>query len=61
MGGLTQDDVARALKISRSTVNRAESGEEIHGENGRRICEFLNVDLVKAVVPRVSEGDGNAA
>lgn len=59
---LTQTAVAVKLGMSTATVNSAENGADIHASTGRRICEFLGIDLAKAVIPRVAnEGDGNAA
>lgn len=67
--GLTQGQVAEALKMSIATVSFAESGYEIHARTGVRLCDFLNIDLAEAVIPRVpatapssnNEGDGDAA
>lgn len=58
--GLTQAGLAKALKISVPTIARAESGSDIHPTTGKLICEFLGVNLARAVVPR-SEENGDAA
>lgn len=58
--GLTQAEVSDALTMSIATVNKAENGGEIHPGTGKRICEFLGVDLAKVVVPRAEES-GDAA
>lgn len=58
--GLTQAQLAEALKISIPTIVRAENGGEIWPSTGKLICEFLEIDLAKAVIAR-DEGDGDAA
>ena len=55
--GLTQDELAQGVGISVPTVVRAEKGEEIWPTTGRELCQFLGVDLEKAVIPRVGNGD----
>lgn len=60
--GLTQAEVAVALEMSIVTVNSAENGKGIHPETGRKLCEFLGIELATTVVPREEhEGDGDAA
>lgn len=59
--GLTQAEVAEQAGISVPAVVRAEKGDDIWTSTGRQLCEFLGVDLEKAVVPRVKDGDGDAA
>ncbi len=66
--GLTQGQVAEALGMSIATVSYAESGYEIRNSSGVKLCDFLNIDLAEAVVPRVpatssgaDEGSGDAA
>jgi transcriptional regulator with XRE-family HTH domain len=53
--GLTQQQLAEALEMSAPTIVRAENGGDIWPTTGKLICEFLQVDLAKAVVPE--EGD----
>lgn len=55
--GMTQDELAQGVGISVPTVVRAEKGEEIWPTTGRELCQFLGVDLEKAVIPRVGNGD----
>jgi transcriptional regulator with XRE-family HTH domain len=59
--GLTQQQLADALKISAPTIVRAEGGGDIWPTTGKLICEFLDVDLAKAVVSSAQDGDGDAA
>lgn len=59
--GMTQAEVASAMGISVPTLVRAEKGEEIWTSTGRELCEFLEIDLEKAVTPRVRQGAGDAA
>lgn len=54
--GLTQGEVAEALKMSIATVNAAENGKDINPGTGKRICDFLTVDLAEAVIPRIGVG-----
>lgn len=59
--GLTQAELADNLGISIPSIVRAEKGDEIWTSTGREICEFLGIPLEKAVIPRVREGNGDAA
>lgn len=65
--GLTQGQVAEALKMSIATVSSAENGYDIRASSGIRLCNFLGIELENAVVPRIpvvpvtSGGDGDAA
>lgn len=59
---LTQTDVAEALEMSIATVNKAENGAEIHPSTGRKLCEYLGVELATTVVLRPEDGErGDAA
>lgn len=59
--GLTQMDLASKLGISVVTISKMENGGDIHTGTGVRVCDFLEIDLARAVVPRVQEGNGDAA
>ena len=59
--GLTQDALARALKMSRATINKAEKGEDVAISSGHAILKYLGLAPEKATVLRVAEGDGDAA
>lgn len=58
--GLTQEQLANALGVSPPTISRAENGGDIYPTTGKLICDFLEVDLAKAVIAR-EEGEGDAA
>lgn len=57
--GLTQGEVAEKLKMSIATVSSAENGNDIHQSTGVRLCDFLEIELAKVVVPRHKNGNGN--
>lgn len=59
--GLTQEEMSQELGLSTATIFRAENGGDIWPSTGRKLCEFLGVDLARAVVPRSPEESGDAA
>lgn len=60
--GLTQGEVAGALGMSTNTVNGAENGRPVYPGTGKRLCEFLELELATTVIPRdVEEEDPDAA
>ncbi len=58
--GLLQEEVAHEVGVSVPTIVRAEKGRKIWPSTGRKLCEFLNLDLEVAVEPR-SDVNGDAA
>lgn len=58
--GITLKEMSDATGMSISTLSSAENENEIHQSTGRRICEFLGIDLAAAVIPRESN-NGDAA
>lgn len=57
--GKTLAQVSEETKMSIATLSKAENGGDIHASTGIRICEFLEIDLAKAVVPRHRNGNGS--
>lgn len=53
--GLSIVDLSEALNMSNSTISAAENGEEVRPSTGRRLCDFLQLDLAVVVVPRVPD------
>ncbi len=53
--GLLQDELAREVGVSVPTIVKAEQSGEIWPTTGRKICEFLGVDLEIAVIPRAED------
>jgi ribosome-binding protein aMBF1 (putative translation factor) len=54
--GLSQTELADKIGVSIPVIVRAEGGKNIKNRTGRFLCEYLGVDLEKAVVPRFDEG-----
>lgn len=52
---MTQDDLSDAVGISVPTIIRAENEGDIWPSTGRKLCDFLGVDLTTAVLPRTEE------
>jgi transcriptional regulator with XRE-family HTH domain len=60
--GLNQRAVADACGVSLVTISNAEHGKEVYPATGKKICEFLEIDLAETVLPvQEREGDGDAA
>lgn len=58
----TQDDVALATGLTRTTVHFAEQGKSISAKTARRLCEHLGLDVAAAMIPRQeNEDDDDAA
>lgn len=54
----TQEEVAAALGMSIATVNNAVNGGECHRSTAVALCDFLDVELARAVVPRAGADQG---
>jgi transcriptional regulator with XRE-family HTH domain len=53
--GLTQQELAQEVGLSVPTIVRAEQSGLISPTTGRMICDYLDVDLAAAVVPRAEQ------
>ena len=49
---LTQLQVAEAIGMAQSSVSNALNGRDIRRSSGKRLCEFLELDVSKVVVLR---------
>ena len=58
--GLNQFEVASAVGVSIVTVSNAENNRDVYPGTGRKICEFLGIDLAAVVLPAM-KGSGDAA
>lgn len=56
--GLTQDQVARHLQISRSAVGQWENGEDPSTDNLIRICDRLGIEVQAAIEGRLQHKEG---
>jgi transcriptional regulator with XRE-family HTH domain len=46
--GLTQEEVAKALNVSRATISRAETMDEsVDPDTLRKICDYLEISFAK--------------
>jgi DNA-binding XRE family transcriptional regulator len=59
--GLNQGKLAKACGVTKSTILNAEKGKDVYPETGKRICEYLGIDLAEVVLPISTEGNGDAA
>lgn len=59
--GLNQTQVAEGADVSLYTIVKAEAGKDVYPATGKKICDFLGLDLATVVLPLEAEGNGDAA
>ncbi len=49
--GMKQAEVADACDVTIVTISNAENGKDVYPATGKKICDFLELDLPDVVLP----------